>query len=91
MSAPETGDYPVRLCCGRRHGGVQCPDGLVMCCLCFGRFPVEELAVDPTSGQKEDVCSRCAESERTCRTCGGDGYAPMTQTGCPTCQGTGHV
>ena len=24
------GQPPVRLCCGQRHWGVQCPDGLVM-------------------------------------------------------------
>jgi len=52
---------PVRLCCGRRHSGVLCPDGLVMCCICYHRFPVEGL--HETDGGREDVCLGCAEQE----------------------------
>lgn len=55
-------DAPVRVCCGQRHHGVTCPDGLVMCCLCFHRFPVEALNV--VDGRPEDVCRSCAEHER---------------------------
>lgn len=55
-------DAPVRLCCGERHWGVQCPDGLVMCQLCFDRVPLNELHVTD-EGQVEDVCQKCAEME----------------------------
>lgn len=54
---------PVRLCCGQRHFGLQCPDGLVMCCLCFNRFPLDELN-ETEDGLKEDVCLTCAAHER---------------------------
>lgn len=62
MDKPVAAIAPVRLCCGQRHYGAQCPDGKVMCCLCFGRFPVEELNV--TDGSPEDVCVTCAANER---------------------------
>lgn len=52
---------PVRSCCGQRHRGVQCPDGLVMCCLCFERVLASELS--ERDGQLEDVCRDCAEAE----------------------------
>jgi hypothetical protein len=55
-------DAPVRLCCFMRHHGAVCPDGLVMCCLCFGRFPVDQLHELP-DGSKEDVCIQCARDE----------------------------
>lgn len=55
---------PVRLCCGQRHYEAQCPDGLVMCCLCFSRFPVSELHVTG-DGTPEDVCQGCAAAENT--------------------------
>jgi len=51
---------PVRLCCGQRHRGVQCPDGLVMCCVCFDRFQVHLLNRD-VAGTLENVCKGCAE------------------------------
>jgi hypothetical protein len=54
---------PVRLCCGQRHWTVQCPDGLVMCCLCFGRFPVTELHADE-HGYIWDVCKTCKREEQ---------------------------
>lgn len=50
---------PVRLCCMQRHAGPVCPDGLVMCCLCFNRVTVEELAIDPTDGGRWDFCQAC--------------------------------
>jgi hypothetical protein len=56
-------DVPVRLCCGQRHLGPQCPDGLVMCVLCFERKPIEQLHVEKKSGQREDVCLACAQIE----------------------------
>ena len=55
-------DAPVRLCCGQRHFGAVCPDGKVMCCLCFGRFPLDELS-ETVDGDKQDVCRACAERE----------------------------
>jgi len=60
--AREPAVAPVRLCCQQRHWGVQCTDGKVMCCLCFGRFPVAELNVTE-DGTPEDVCSECAARE----------------------------
>ncbi len=54
---------PVRICCGQRHVGPQCPDGKVMCCLCFSRFAVEDLHVLPTA-EREDVCKPCAEADK---------------------------
>jgi hypothetical protein len=56
---------PVRLCCGQRHFGLLCPDGKIMCCLCFDRFALSELSQSPDAeGVKEDVCADCAASER---------------------------
>jgi len=54
---------PHRLCCGTQHFGNICPDGLVMCCLCFSRVSLDKLHVLP-NGEKEDVCFDCAEMER---------------------------
>lgn len=54
-------DAPVRLCCGERHWGPQCKDGLVMCQLCFDRFSTDKLHV--VDGIPEDVCQDCAEKE----------------------------
>ncbi len=50
---------PVRLCCGERHYGAVCPDGLVMCCICFFRFKIEDLSVQ--DGTPVDVCKKCHE------------------------------
>jgi hypothetical protein len=50
---------PVRLCCGARHFGARCPDGLVMCCLCFERVPLVGLVYE--DGQPTDVCLNCQE------------------------------
>jgi hypothetical protein len=55
-------DAPVRLCCGQRHFGPVCPDGKVMCCICFNRVQQDKLNVAP-NGQKEDVCNECAAKE----------------------------
>ena len=57
-------DAPVRLCCGQRHFGPVCPDGMVMCCLCFKRVSQDELNI-ASNGQKEDVCKECAKLENT--------------------------
>ena len=54
---------PVRSCCGQRHVGPMCPDGLVMCCHCFERFPVEGLSVDD-DGARVDVCVACDAAEK---------------------------
>ncbi len=59
-------ETPVRLCCGQRHWTTQCPDGKVMCCLCFSRFEVEELHIDG-DGEREDVCEPCAQREEEVR------------------------
>jgi len=55
---------PVRLCCGKRHWGVVCPDGKVMCCICFERVSQSDLNVLP-NGKKEDVCKACAKMEQS--------------------------
>jgi hypothetical protein len=54
---------PVRLCCMQRHWGPVCPDGVVMCCMCFDRFAIEQLAVD-VDGQRVDVCWPCWEHDQ---------------------------
>lgn len=54
---------PIRVCCGQRHAGPVCPDGLVMCCICFRRVPVDQLAVDPADGRRWDVCQQCRSRE----------------------------
>ena len=53
----------TRLCCGRDHGGPVCPDGMVMCCLCFSRFGEADLYVD-ADGSRWDVCNPCRASEQ---------------------------
>lgn len=53
----------TRLCCGQDHNGVGCPDGLVMCCLCFSRVLPEELWADE-DGNKWDICKPCEASEQ---------------------------
>lgn len=55
-------EAPYRLCCSQRHYGPVCPDGKVMCCLCFER--VEKIALHADEdGSLEDVCQKCAEIE----------------------------
>lgn len=54
---------PVRLCCGERHYGVVCPDGRVMCCICFEVVHQDDLSVDPDDGKRWDVCKTCAAAE----------------------------
>ena len=51
-------ESPVRLCCGQSHYGCICPDGLVMCCICFGRFEIKGLYVDQ-DGFTYDMCRDC--------------------------------
>lgn len=53
---------PVRLCCFQRHSGPICPDGLVMCQLCYGRFEIQDLHMTE-DGTPEDVCKPCAEAD----------------------------
>lgn len=55
-------DAPYGLCCGGRHSGVVCPDELVMCQLCFERFPIEGLSLK--DGIPIDVCQTCADLEK---------------------------
>lgn len=40
----------------------ECPEGKVLCVLCFKCFALEDLHVLP-SGKPEDVCKACAERE----------------------------
>jgi hypothetical protein len=55
---------PHRLCCGQPHFGAVCPDGMVMCCICFFRYPVTQLHVDPVDGRPMDICKDCAKDEQ---------------------------
>jgi len=70
--AGETADAgPIRVCCGQRHHGPVCPDGLVMCCICFNRVSRDRLALleegDGSSVESapiyEDVCRTCRRRE----------------------------
>lgn len=54
---------PYRLCCGKQHESVECPDGLVMCCLCFMRVTQDKLHVT-LDGKRENVCQACHEAEQ---------------------------
>lgn len=59
---------PIRLCCFQRHWGPVCPDGLVMCCLCYFRFAIKDLAVDKKDGKPIDICKPCKRMSNTiCR------------------------
>ena len=49
---------PIRLCCMQRHYGVVCPDGKVMCELCYDRFDQADLWMDE-DGSRWDVCAEC--------------------------------
>ena len=63
-------EAPVRLCCGQRHYGVVCPDGMVMCCLCFFRIPLDDLAEE--DGTKIDICKPCyTTAEKVVKLLGG--------------------
>lgn len=55
-----TAHEAIRLCCGQQHAGVVCPDGKVMCCLCFDRFHEDELYVE-ADGDRVNVCRACGE------------------------------
>ena len=91
---------PVRLCCGQAHWTVQCPDGKVMCCLCFGRFSLDELNA-AEDGSKEDACRECAFRDHrvvsldgwTCDTCGLPVNGQTDEQGVPTIRGDhiGHL
>ena len=59
----ELTEPPHRLCCGQRHSGIICPDGKVMCCICFSRFSQDDRAVDPEDGLKRNACKKCQETE----------------------------
>jgi uncharacterized C2H2 Zn-finger protein len=53
---------PIRLCCGQRHYSTRCPDGQVMCCLCFDRFNISELATE--DDHPIDICKPCYEKDQ---------------------------
>lgn len=53
---------PYRLCCGKQHLGTICLDNKVMCCYCFSRVTLDELALD--DGDKTDVCQECWNREQ---------------------------
>jgi len=74
MSGQERGldDAPIRVCCGQRHHGPVCPDGLVMCCICFNRVTRDRLHVlEEGAGASvesapiyEDLCVTCKKREQ---------------------------
>ncbi len=53
---------PYRLCCGQQHSGPVCPDGLVMCEICYERFETKDLWVD-YEGFKWSLCKECGDLE----------------------------
>lgn len=55
---------PYRVCCMKQHIGPVCPDNTVMCCFCFDKVELDELATDPDDGQKIDVCQPCWDWEQ---------------------------
>lgn len=58
------GHGPVRICCGGRHWGAVCNDGLVMCCLCFNRVTKNDLMRDAEDRSKLwDICLSCGFME----------------------------
>lgn len=71
---------PVRLCCGQPHWSAACPDGLIMCCLCFSRVTFEELNITE-DGFREDVCLPCALEEDRMKY-GSGTESPGVQTEC---------
>ncbi len=54
---------PVRVCCGQRHSGPVCPDGRVMCAICFEKFNQDQLAVDSKDGKLRNICRECDKRE----------------------------
>lgn len=54
----------VRLCCMERHGGAVCRDNRVMCQICWKRKDIDELFVDPVTGDTYDVCKACEPATR---------------------------
>ena len=56
-------DVPYRLCCGQQHCGPVCPDGRVMCDLCFDRVRQSDLNILP-DGSRENICRTCAGIEK---------------------------
>lgn len=52
---------PYRLCCGKPHWGPVCPDGLVMCQLCYDRVKQGDLHRDEEGTW--DICQKCHEAE----------------------------
>jgi hypothetical protein len=55
-------EIPVRLCCMKRHWGVECPDGTFMCCLCFVKVSAADAFKDK-EGTKWDMCQECGKEE----------------------------
>lgn len=53
---------PFRPCCGQQHWGVVCPDGKIMCCLCYERVEKEDLH-ETEPGVYENVCQVCYDHE----------------------------
>lgn len=62
VRVPNLDEPPARMCCGKKHWGAVCPDGKVMCCICFERFDIEELSRDE-NGERQDVCQSCKDKE----------------------------
>jgi hypothetical protein len=56
---------PTRLCCGQRHLGDECPDGLWMCHQCFDRVPPNNIVQPGEDGPNRPMCKPCDATERT--------------------------
>jgi len=58
----EVREPPFRLCCGQQHWGPVCPDGRIMCQLCFERKYKHDLYVDDNQ-ITWDICAQCHAQE----------------------------
>ena len=62
IKCEEDSNAPFRICCGKQHWGAVCPNGTVMCCMCFYNVTQDKLHVLP-NGMKEDCCQECYNKE----------------------------
>lgn len=90
MSEPKIN--PIRICCGERHHGPVCPDGLAMCCHCFKRVPRSRLHVLEEGGGAD--VSSAPIYEDVCRTCKAREIrwgVRADKARCDTCSDTGRI
>jgi len=52
----------IRVCCGKIHETPVCPDGLVMCQLCFERVKRDKLHAE--NGVVFNICKKCEKMDK---------------------------